>query len=41
MYHKCGYDPDDDDEDITDVVHELLYNGLGYKARCIPTEDFY
>lgn len=40
MYHKCGYDPDDDD-DIEEVVQELFYNGLVYKARCIPTEEFY
>lgn len=40
LYHKCGYDIEDDD-DIEDVVQELFYNGLGYRARCIPTEEFY
>lgn len=41
MFHKCGYDPDDDEKDGEDVVQELFYSGLGYKARCIPTEEFY
>ncbi|XP_063700903.1 uncharacterized protein LOC134831171 [Culicoides brevitarsis] len=39
LYHKCGYDVEDED-DNADVI-ELFYNGLGYRARCIPTEEFY